>query len=210
MTAGRVYGRIEAVSRDENSLMVRKKDVVILMSFIDDEDIVREIARRTRRNLDVIKAQADGQDEHDPKVYEVTQLINSLLGLIVFPNEEWVKKQPDEDLSVLFGQGWPNPVFLANKVNSSRLKDLVRYLRHSVAHCNVKFIPEDLGGGFCRIASVQLWNHPNGDKEKPIDFHVEMTVEQVEQFAYKLSDKVVAWAGPAQGSTLVEKLNKVR
>lgn len=45
------------------------------------EDIVRDFAERTRKNLKAIeRLLADNQD-----VYETTQLVDSMLGLLVFP-----------------------------------------------------------------------------------------------------------------------------
>jgi hypothetical protein len=47
-------------------------------------DLIVDFAQRTLRNLDHVQAQARTGDEG---VYPVTQLWNSLLGLIVLPHE---------------------------------------------------------------------------------------------------------------------------
>lgn len=51
------------------------------------EELVRDFAARTLKNLEFVE-NAVGRHE----VYESTQLINSMLGLLIFPVEQYVKK----------------------------------------------------------------------------------------------------------------------
>ncbi len=45
------------------------------------KEVIQDFARRTRKNLEAIdRLHAEGR-----QVYEVTQLVNSTLGLLVFP-----------------------------------------------------------------------------------------------------------------------------
>lgn len=72
---------------------------------MDYEDLVADFAERTRSNLDVLqKAQASGE-----RVYEVTALVNSLLGLLVFPQQRFVELIPETPIAELRAQGWPVP-----------------------------------------------------------------------------------------------------
>lgn len=64
---------------------------------------------RTRENLRVIEDLAQRPNPQCGQVYEVTQLINSLLGLIVFPHEAFPSSIPDERLDDLAEAGWPKP-----------------------------------------------------------------------------------------------------
>ena len=69
------------------------------------EELVSDFATRTRENLSVIRAlQHQGQ-----KVYEVTALMNSMLGLLVFPQQSYVQAIPETPLSELQAEGWPVP-----------------------------------------------------------------------------------------------------
>lgn len=43
--------------------------------------LVKDFAKRTRHNLEIIRA----HKEQSQEVYDVTQLVNSFLGLIVLP-----------------------------------------------------------------------------------------------------------------------------
>ena len=69
------------------------------------EDVVADFAQRTRTNLRALeRLRAQGHE-----VFEVTQLINSMLGLLVFPREEFVGRIPRIPLADLSTQGWPVP-----------------------------------------------------------------------------------------------------
>jgi len=64
------------------------------------EDLVADFAKRTRANLETLRGI---QIKNDPKlrVFEVTQLINSMLGLLVFPQQRYVDQIPEIPLAEL-------------------------------------------------------------------------------------------------------------
>lgn len=157
---------------------------------ITKEDIVFEVARRTIHNLDRVAELGLGQDEADPRVYEVTHLMNSLLGLIVLPEELWLDCQTDDRLELLYAQGWPRPKFDNNDAGCKTFKKLVELLRHSIAHGNIDFNPADYKTGV-RISHVQLWNHLDGNKKKAINFKVTLAVEELELLARKLAARIL-------------------
>jgi len=103
---------------------------------MDYQHVVRDFAQRTRHNLKVIRTRRAAGDE----VYEVTQLINSLLGLLVLPKEHYYKSIPTTSLEQLRADGWPAPVLEGDFKSPKHLRDLVRLLRNSVAHFNVEFV----------------------------------------------------------------------
>ncbi|MEW6210195.1 MAG: HEPN family nuclease, partial [Acidobacteriota bacterium] len=92
-------------------------------------------AHRTQKNLEYIATSAiNGEDVHP-----VTQAILALLGIVVFPWEksafDIVKKRK---LPLLSANGWPKW-----KMSGTRrvinLEELIKVLRHSVAHGNIEF-----------------------------------------------------------------------
>ena len=91
-------------------------------------------ARRTRKNLENIeRAYSVGADVH-----VVTQLMLSLLGLIVFPMEkEFYQQIRHWRLEELEKQGWPKWEMSLDK--SENLGDLMYHLRNAVAHRHVTF-----------------------------------------------------------------------
>ena len=68
------------------------------------EQFIIDFAKRTRANLEFIEAaEKDGQS-----VFEVTQLANSLLGLLIFPKERYMDSIPNTPLAELVSNGWPD------------------------------------------------------------------------------------------------------
>src|SRR5688500_7040073 len=69
---------------------------------------LHDFAERTRKNLIVIEGLAKTHLGERPLegVFEVTQLVNSLLGLLVFPQQEWFDKLPDTKLSQMAKPVW--------------------------------------------------------------------------------------------------------
>ena len=60
------------------------------------EEVVLDFALRTRKNLEAIEA----LQRLDAGVFEVTQQINSMLGLLVFPQQEYVESIPKTPLEI--------------------------------------------------------------------------------------------------------------
>ena len=94
-------------------------------------------AQRTRKNLAYIeKTFAEGADVH-----VVTQLVVSLLGLVVFPTERnVVRRLKTLNLSELESLGWPRWEFELG--SSQTLDQLMHYLRNAVAHGHIHFSSE--------------------------------------------------------------------
>ena len=103
------------------------------MSGYELED---EFISRTEKNLRAIeKLSQEGES-----VYEVTQLINSLLGLLVYPRERFFETIPDITQETMINEGWPLPS--GENAQVSGLKELIRYMRNAVAHFNIEFITD--------------------------------------------------------------------
>ena len=120
---------------------------------MDYQHLVRDFARRSRRNLDFIREARKRGEE----VYEVTQLVNSMLGLLVLPKERYLQNIPDVSLDDLRRDGWPEPVLNGKFSRVTGLRDLVGALRHSVAHFNIEFT--ETGG---EIDGIQMSNRYGG------------------------------------------------
>jgi hypothetical protein len=135
------------------------------------EEVVRDFARRTKANLAVIdRLRASGNE-----VYEVTQLVNSLLGLLVFPQQEFVDRIPEKTLDQLRQDGWPIPNVRGNFRQVSDLRQLIRYLRNAIAHFNVQF----LGDGQGQIRGLRVWN----EKRSVKTWEAELSVDDIRGIA---------------------------
>jgi hypothetical protein len=114
------------------------------------ESLLRDFTVRTRHNLALIEAQKKVGNE----VYETTQLINSLLGLLVLPRERMLNEIPDLPVEELYARGWPKFKIVGTAPLQDTLRPLVRALRNAVAHFNVEFASNEHG----EIGGVVLTN----------------------------------------------------
>ena len=98
-------------------------------------------ARRVRKNLHfIMKERSEGEDVH-----EVTQLVISLLGIIVFPWEDGVRRKL-EDLSLdeLEQEGWPRwNITLDERGDTETLRTLIWHLRNAASHRRLTFSSDD-------------------------------------------------------------------
>lgn len=135
------------------------------------EEVIRDFALRTRKNLEVIEQlQSEGH-----QVYEVTQLVNSTLGLLVFPQQEYVNQIPRIPVAELKRTGWPIPKVTGNYEQVQDLNQLIRYLRNAIAHFNIKFI----GDGHNRVHLLKVWNEYGGRRT----WEAELSVDDLRRIA---------------------------
>jgi hypothetical protein len=139
------------------------------------KDLVKDFATRTKANLALIRTAAKtGQD-----AYEVTQFINSLLGLLIFPQQEFYEKIPRAKLADLEKDGWPIPRVCDNYKQVKDLSELARYLRNSIAHFNLRFTQKDE-----HVDGVIIWNTQlNGQ----INWKAELTIVELEGITDKFA-----------------------
>ena len=141
------------------------------------QDLVRDFAQRTRKNLNFIEEQVHSNPEIE--LYEVTQLINSLLGLLVFPREHYHRRDqkledfcyiPKTPLKTLENQGWPRVKVLAGQPPCRDLRTLIRHLRNSIAHFNIKFLADPITA---QMAGVRLWNTSDGEETWGVELNLQ-------------------------------------
>jgi hypothetical protein len=101
------------------------------------QNLVRDFATRTLKNLEAIEAAVARDSEAE--LYEVTQLINSMLGLLVFPEQKYLNNIPKTGIEDLRDRGWPVPKMKGTPPHANDLRDLVRCLRNGISHCNLEF-----------------------------------------------------------------------
>jgi len=142
------------------------------------EEVIQDFAERTRTSLRAIeKLRTDGKD-----VYETTQLINSTLGLLVFPQQEYVNQIPRIPLEKLEQEGWPIPRVQGNFEQVSDLNQLIRYLRNAIAHFNIKFI----GDAHNEIHILRVWNVDPRSRRKT--WEAELSVDDLRKIANRFTD----------------------
>ena len=154
------------------------------------EKLVQDFADRTRDNLAAIEGlvETQRQKEKKPTVFEITQLINSCLGLIVMPREKDIKKIPRTSLGELETQGWPIPRLTnsSERPHNLNLRHLIEYLRNAIAHFNIEFTHNDHN----EITGLKIWNQKErGDC--PRKWESTLSVCDLRDFVEKFSQVIV-------------------
>lgn len=149
------------------------------MMYAKGNDFIKDFTKRTRANLSVV--------ENGP--YEVTQLINSMVGLLIIPQTKQFKNITD---SLIDGE-------LLNKMkkciesNSYRkpinLKQISRHLRNAVAHSNIEFEAEkpNITTQPLIIHSVRF-RDSNKDTRESISIKIELDL--LKDFLFAFSDSI--------------------
>lgn len=150
----------------------------------DEDNVIKDFARRTQHNLAAI----DRLQESGHAVYEATQLINSMLGLLIFPKEEYFKAIPETPIKELEAQGWPVPKVTGNFEQVSDLRQLIRYLRNAVAHFNMAF-PND---GTNQLRQLLVWNTDQRTNNRT--WAAELTLEDLRALTHRFVEHILAEA----------------
>lgn len=153
---------------------------------MDYENVIRDIAKRTHRNLEFVRkaARQDQLASFAPQVYEVTQLINSMLGLLVFPQQEYFSSIERTPLDQLVADGWPRIRTTEGFRDLADLRELLRYLRNAITHFNIEFVaPEG------QIEGIRVWNCPDG-KSGNKDWEAEISLNDLERITEKFNHMV--------------------
>jgi hypothetical protein len=151
---------------------------VVAMKHARTRNNVSEFARRTLKNLQYIESALENKAD----VHVITQLANSMLGLVILPWERQIEAAiKNEKLADLAGQGWPGFLLSDNKVET--LGQFVRRLRNAMAHGEITFRSDSR-----RIedVAIHLENHrkKNGVK-KVVTWSADITAEEIRTFCIK-------------------------
>jgi hypothetical protein len=160
----------------------------------EDEKTIT-IARRTKKNLEYIyQSKADEAD-----VEEFTQLVNSMLSMVISLREDFFKggDYSWEEVEILLLPSW-NPELRditgkdpsSDKPNLKKAKSfsqLMANIRHAFAHNCYDFFSKDTNG---EIHGVTVWNLPLRTENLPINRTWEADIEeaQLRSFAYLVID----------------------
>ena len=140
------------------------------------EDLLADFASRTLHNLQLIRGIKHRQPQ--AQAYEVTQLINSMLGLLVFPKEKYLDEIPEKTLEELKAEGWPIPEVRSGYDQVPNLRKFLSMMRNAVAHFNIEFLPN----GRNEIAGIRVWNRNNSGAKT---WEADLSLEDLESLALR-------------------------
>ena len=179
------------------------------MSGYNMEYFISDFAERTKTNLEIINMIAKSPFQ-DGKAYEVTQLINSFLGLVVLPNEKfkkWEKKKSPE-MKDVEQKIWDllktceddNRYFNSFKdKNAKKIMEFIDHIRNSVSHSGkmgLHFYPV-VEGGVGKITHIIFYDSDYGilknrsteeAHKKAKEFCLKLTVEEACKLAFYIAD----------------------
>ncbi|MFA5872347.1 MAG: HEPN family nuclease [Anaerolineales bacterium] len=146
-------------------------------------NLLLDYARRTQKNLEFLENAV--RQEPEKEIFEVTQLINSLLGLLVFPFERMRNQIPSKPLQDLEAEGWVVPEVVGDFPQVDNLRELIRYLRNAVAHFNIEFIADKNN----QISGVYVWNTYHNEKT----WKAEMTIAGLRNNVYRFIELILSF-----------------
>ena len=142
-------------------------------------NFVKDFAERSRSNLMRLEA----KERRGGKYYEVTQLINSLLGMLVFIHEEELLRNTRLDGI----PGFPNVKPVVGK-RKTKLSDLVEALRDAVCH---RQIEQDTTGGSETITGFTFWKtRSRGKKPRPPIWKAKYSLDEIRWIAVYLTELI--------------------
>ena len=144
------------------------------------EDVIRDFAIRTKKNLAIIEQ----LHKNGKEAYETTQLVNSCLGLLVFPQQHFIERIPETPMEQLIQEGWPVPQVTGQFSQVANLKELIRYLRNAVVHFNIQF----LGDPENQIRLLRVWNTTNRGRKT---WEAELSVDDLKKISKKFSGMLI-------------------
>lgn len=135
-----------------------------------------EFAKRTRSIL----------QDCPSKEYEVTQLINSMVGLLIIPQQKEFNRIdesyiPGEMLDELRKRSNPSSV---------DFNTILRHMRNAVAHSRLTFIGERQNdSGMMAISKVKFKDkNPRDSKDF---FEIELSVDELKDFLFEFTDSII-------------------
>lgn len=120
--------------------------------------------------------------------YEVTQLINSMVGLLIIPEQKYFKQITDDMIcgSLLNEiRGAIEKNTYDSKNTEISLQDITLHLRNGVAHFRMSF--EENSNG--EIANVIIKDHRSlGSKKAAADFEIKLSVDLLKRYLFEFSE----------------------
>jgi hypothetical protein len=157
-------------------------------------------AQRTIENLDFLKRSAGQCDVH-----LITQVINSLLGLLVFPiakpgaeqaffNEFQYQKLSSSDPEIVgdsLRENLPIPSLTVTKFEGCRdMRRFFERLRNAVAHNGVEFAENPDSRSLAEVVVI-LRDRPRMPKHAPYDWEIRVTAQDLEMLSRYVAEKII-------------------
>lgn len=168
--------------------------------MVASRNTVYDFIDRTMRNLERGEELAQ---ENPHNFFEVTQLVNSTLGLLFFPTEEMFERIPETPIQeILKDTSSPRIIHQDNNRRFDTLRSAMKTLRNCFAHYNIEF---DNTNNV--IVGMYLWNYPEPKAESP-DFVCYILVEDLRKIVKRSVNELKKGGTAISGKDKIADLEK--
>lgn len=151
------------------------------MMYATESEFIKDFAKRTLYNYDMIK---------NAGCYEVTQLINSAVGLLIIPEQKLYNKIIDDLVSDELYQELCKSIITNTYLNSDKnsLQQIAQHIRNSIAHARMEFSAErpSMKGKSLIIHTVTFTDSSNKNEE----FKITLSIPLLEKFFSEFSNAI--------------------
>jgi len=143
------------------------------------KDFVKEFAARTKSNLDFIKK---AKTQQALELYEFTQLVNSLFGLLVIPQQRERNRINDDFIDATILTNLQNKI-TRNDYPYNDFAEILRHMRNALAHGTITISSPN---GY--ISAIEFTDKNPKCKNK--QFSIMLTNHESLGFVYDFSSKL--------------------
>lgn len=145
------------------------------MEYAKDSAFVKDFVYRTKENI-----------RSGTHPYEVTQLVNSLIGLLVLPKERYYANIQDKMIDAALLSDLVECITIPARKKCS-LKYIVRRMRNAIAHFHIECKADKYTHTIDTIVFSDYDIDHNGDVP---DFQISLSVDLAERFLNQFSEAV--------------------
>lgn len=139
------------------------------------QDFPRDFLRNTMRNVESYQGE-----------YEVTNLINNCLGLIVIPNDHLIDRLPKYTFNAVDSRfGIKKGNIRHEDKNDYTLRNIVRHVRNGLSHGLIEQQSHNT-----EIVGLRIFDRLN--KKSPENFSLELSIDELKLFAFSLAKVFLA------------------
>lgn len=140
-----------------------------------EKAFVKDFVSRTKENID-----------HGNNPYEVTQLINSLIGLLILPKEKYYERISNRMVDKELLEKVEKCVIIKPEDKALTLRYIIRRMRNAIAHFHIDF---KIDANTREISEIIFSDYDDQKDETP-SFKISLSVELVKLLVYQFSDKL--------------------
>ncbi len=150
------------------------------MMYAKGNDFIKDFAARTKENLTALS--------NGP--YEVTQLISSTVGLLIFPEQKQFNRISDSLIDTKLLDCMKNSIVLNTYRKPINLQEICRHMRNAISHSSLEFEAEKpvITTDPLTVNSVIF---KDTDQRSGEHIKIKITIDLLREFLFSFSDAIV-------------------